>query len=89
MTDEPDVLWTPAADARTSTRLGRFLTACERRTGLRFDDYDALWAWSVGDGLEECWAAIWDEFDVRSSQPYERVLSARTMPGARWFEGAR
>lgn len=102
MTDEPDgtprsaatangarVLWAPPPDARTSTHLGRFLTTCEVRSGRRFETYDALREWSVGDGLEECWAAIWDTFDVRASEPYERVLSGRVMPGARWFEGAR
>src|SRR5205823_99856 len=25
---------------------------------------------------------------VRASRPYERVLDARRMPGAKWFEGA-
>ena len=85
----PPVLWSPAPDARTSTRLGAFMDACEARTGRTFADYDALWAWSVDDGLEECWAAIWDFFDVVASRPYEGVLDERVMPGARWFAGAR
>ncbi len=85
----PDRLWQPAADARSTTRLGEFLTFCETRTGRSFVDYDALWEWSVDDGLEDCWAAIWDFFDVQSSRPYARVLSERIMPGAKWFEGAR
>jgi acetoacetyl-CoA synthetase len=68
----PPVLWTPPADARTSTRLGEFLAFCERRSGRTFADYDALWSWSIDDGLEECWAAVWDFFDVRASVPYER-----------------
>jgi acetoacetyl-CoA synthetase len=85
----PPVLWTPQPDARTSTRLGRFLEFCEARSGLEFDGYDALWRWSVEEGLEECWAAVWDFFDVQASQPYRQVLDGRVMPGARWFEGAR
>lgn len=85
----PPILWMPPADARTSTRLGRFLTFCEERCGRTFDDYDALWAWSVGDGLEECWAAIWDWFDVDASVPYDQVLDRNVMPGAKWFDGAR
>ncbi len=88
----PDVLWSPRIDARSTTRLGEFLTRCEARTGRTFADYQALWEWSIGEGLEECWAAIWDFFGVRSSAPngsYDRVLDRRTMPGARWFEGAR
>jgi acetoacetyl-CoA synthetase len=87
--DVPTVLWTPSADAREVTRLGRFLTYSEQRSGRRFADYEALWEWSIGDGLEQFWAAVWDYFEVRSSAPYERVLSGHTMPGARWFEGAR
>ena len=85
----PDRLWQPAADARSTTRLGEFLTFCETRTGRSFVDYDALWEWSVDDGLDDCWAAIWDFFEVQSSRPYARVLSERIMPGAKWFEGAR
>ena len=85
----PPVLWTPPTDARTSTRLGEFTTFCETRTGHSFADYSALWEWSIGDGLEDCWAAIWDFFEVRASEPYDRVLDRRVMPGAKWFDGAR
>lgn len=85
----PAVLWSPADDARTSTRLGRFLTFCEDRSGRTFDDYDELWRWSVGDGLEECWAAIWDFFEIEADEPYRKVLDRRVMPGADWFAGAR
>ena len=70
MADAPDVLWNPPDDALGTTRLGDFLAFCELRTGRTFEAYDALWEWSIGDGLEECWAAVWDFFDVRSSAPY-------------------
>lgn len=86
---QPPVLWAPATDARTTTRLGRFLTFCEERSGHAFTDYDELWSWSVGDGLEECWAAIWEYFDVEATEPYRTVLDRRVMPGASWFPGAR
>ena len=49
-------------------------------------DYDELWHWSVDD-LEGFWAAIWEFFDVQASEPYERVLGRREMPGAQWFPG--
>jgi acetoacetyl-CoA synthetase len=86
--DAPPVLWSPPPDARTSTRLGEFLTFCERRTGREFADYDDLWSWSIDDGLEDCWAAIWEFFRVESATPYAQVLDQRAMPGARWFGGA-
>jgi acetoacetyl-CoA synthetase len=81
-----DVLWTPPADVRTTTQVGRFMDFVGAR-GVALDDYDAALRWSVDD-LEGFWAAIWDFFGVRAHTPYERVLSERVMPGARWFEGA-
>jgi acetoacetyl-CoA synthetase len=86
---DTSVLWSPRPDARSVTALGRFIAFCEQRTGKRFATYDEVWAWSTGDGLEECWHAVWDFFDVQSSTPFDRVLSDRSMPGARWFPGAR
>ena len=51
-----------------------------------FADYHELWRWSVED-LEGFWGSIWDYFGVAGT--YERVLGAREMPGAVWFEGAQ
>ncbi len=65
-----------------------FMRWVGEREGSAFADYEELRAWSV-DRLEDFWAAIWEFFGVRASHPYERVLSSRAMPGARWFEGAR
>jgi acetoacetyl-CoA synthetase len=53
-----------------------------------FSSYGGLWRWSVTD-LDEFWASLWQRFDVLASQPYERVLGRREMPGAEWFPGAR
>ncbi|MGB0114933.1 MAG: acetoacetate--CoA ligase [Ilumatobacteraceae bacterium] len=82
-------LWSPSPAARAETGLGRFTTFCEHRHGVTFDGYDDLWRWSTGDGLEDCWHAIWDFFDVTASVPFEEVLGDRVMPGASWFPGAR
>jgi acetoacetyl-CoA synthetase len=82
-----ELLWTPSAeriDQATMTRYMRWLKA-ERR--LAFDDYEALWEWSVTE-LERFWASIWDFFEVQASAPYSEVLPQRTMPGAQWFPGA-
>jgi len=87
--NHPAELWTPRLDGATSTALGRFSALCAQRSGRRFDTYDDLWAWSVTDGLEDCWQAVWDFFGVEASSPFEQVLDARVMPGARWFQGAR
>jgi acetoacetyl-CoA synthetase len=65
----------------------RFMGWVAERHGREFDDYEDLWRWSVEE-LEQFWADIWEFFGVRSSRAYEQPLAERTMPGARWFEGA-
>jgi acetoacetyl-CoA synthetase len=82
-----ELLWEPSperVERATMTRYRRWLAAERRRS---FDDYQALWEWSVTE-LEEFWASIWDFFEVRASTPYSQVLPERMMPGARWFPGA-
>jgi acetoacetyl-CoA synthetase len=64
-----------------------FLRWLAAERGVELEDYQALWRWSV-DELEDFWAAIWDYFDVISSQPRPDVLADRVMPGAQWFAGA-
>jgi acetoacetyl-CoA synthetase len=83
-----EVLWTPPADARERSELGRYLEWLRRELGHDFADYDALWRWSVSD-LDGFWASLWDYFEIRAHAPYERVLGSRAMPGAEWFPGAR
>ncbi len=82
------MLWEPSPERREATGLARYLRWLEDRKGLRCDDYDALWRWSV-EHLEDFWASLWEFFEVRASAPYSRVLDERKMPGAKWFEGAR
>ena len=80
---EPKLLWRPSADRIEHATITRFA----REVGHE-GDYDDLWRWSVDD-LEGFWAAIWEFFDVQASEPYERVLGRREMPGAQWFPGSR
>ncbi|MEA2442053.1 MAG: acetoacetyl-CoA synthetase [Thermoleophilaceae bacterium] len=88
MSDAP--LWEPSEERRERaliTRYERWLRG-ERGAELQGDGYEALWRWSV-ENLEDFWASIWDFFEVEASEPYERVLADRSMPGAEWFPGAR
>ena len=84
----PPVLWTPdgTSDQR---RLTSFMAACGRRRGSDFADYDDLWRWSVGEGLEDFWAEVWSFFGVDEVSSYDAVLASSSMPGASWFPGAR
>ncbi len=83
-----DVIWSPAADMRETTEVGRLMNWFEARCGVELKDYDALWRFSVDD-LEGFWGGLAEFYGIRFRSPYDRVLAERTMPGARWFPGAR
>jgi acetoacetyl-CoA synthetase len=85
---EGDLLWTPGAARVAGANLTAFTSWLAAGRGLRFDDYQALWRWSVED-LEGFWQAVWDYCGIRASVPPERVLGSRAMPGAEWFPGTR
>jgi len=85
MGEEPAPLWTPSAERRERAVLTRYGRWLERERGLRFDDYHALWRWSVED-IDAFWASVWDFFGVRGE--HGPVLGERTMPGAQWFPEA-
>ncbi len=83
-----DVVWEPAVQWRTTTRIGAFVEHVQTVTGRRVTGYDDLWEWSVAD-LAGFWSAVWDVHGVRSDQPVTSVLGSADMPGAVWFDGAR
>ncbi|MDQ3293397.1 MAG: acetoacetate--CoA ligase, partial [Actinomycetota bacterium] len=78
-----EVLWEPAADALTATRLGRFATTHGHST------YAALHDWSVHD-LDGFWRAVATDLGVRwRTAPDGGVaLADGSMPGAHWFPAA-
>ena len=80
-------LWEPSDERVERAAMTAYMRWLKRERGVAVGSYEELWSWSVAE-LEEFWGSIWDYFDVRSSGPYKRVLAERTMPGARWFEGA-
>jgi acetoacetyl-CoA synthetase len=84
----PPIVWTPSPERVASATITRYREWLNDTRGLSLGDYADLWQWSVDD-LEDFWASIWEFFEVDASEPYERVLTSRRMPGAEWFPGAR
>jgi acetoacetyl-CoA synthetase len=84
---QPEVLWSPPADIRETSRMGAYLAWLEREAGHRFPTYDALWRWSV-DEPGAFWRSVWDHFEVIAHTPATDDLADSSMPGARWFPGA-
>jgi acetoacetyl-CoA synthetase len=84
---EGTLLWEPSAAFKAATNLTDYLGWLDRERGLRFDDYAALWRWSVDD-LEAFWTSIVDYYEIPIRGDRSHVLTSRTMPGAVWFDGA-
>lgn len=82
-----DILWTPPADWRETTEIGRFMDWLRDNRIQDFEDYESLHRWSITD-LEGFWGAIAKFYEIKFHHPYERVLADPTMPGAKWFTGA-
>ena len=85
---EQDVLWEPSDDVIKASNLTKFSQWLRTTHGIRADDYQQLWQWSIRD-LEGFWGALWEFFDIKASAPPSAVLADRVMPGATWFPGAR
>jgi acetoacetyl-CoA synthetase len=81
-------LWVPSEALQSQSNMRHYMAWLERQHGLAFATYDELWNWSV-EQLEDFWASLWSYFEIKSSTPYNAVLSGRTMPGAKWFAGAK
>jgi acetoacetyl-CoA synthetase len=84
---EGDLLWEPSDDFKAQANMTNYMKWLNSEKGLAFDDYHSLWQWSVTE-IENFWQSLWEFFQIKFSKPYSRVLSDRTMPGARWFAGA-
>lgn len=77
-------IWQPPPFAGSCTQLARFARCCEQQTGRAFPDYESLWAWSTGEGLEACWETLWRFLELPDLDGGQ-VLVERKMPGAKWF----
>ncbi|WP_069807502.1 acetoacetate--CoA ligase [Vulcanisaeta thermophila] len=98
MSTQPKILWRPSEDVIKNSNLVKYSRwLCEvHNVCIEFTEdplknvsiYDRLWRWSV-DNLELFWETIWQFFGIISHSPYDKVLEPKTMPGARWFIGAR
>ena len=60
----------------------------DRRHGLAFPDYEAMWRWST-TGLAGFWRSIWEYHQIESPTPFSAVLDDEAMPGVTWFDGAQ
>jgi acetoacetyl-CoA synthetase len=88
MADAPELLWTPSEQRIERAAITRYGDWLAQTRDLRFDGYHDLWRWSVDD-IDAFWESLVEYFDVRFEKRGPDVLGERTMPGARWYPGAR
>ena len=84
---EGRLLWKPTRAQIDASRLAAYQRWLAETRGLHFEDYAALWRWSVEE-LETFWQTIWDYFDVRAGGSREPVLAGQAMPDVRWYPNA-
>jgi len=84
---EGTLLWEPSDELKQDSNISRYMQWLADERNLSFGSYNDLWEWSVTD-LEGFWSSVWDFCGVVSSEPYEKVLAKREMPGSEWFPGA-
>ncbi len=93
------VLWMPSSDFIRETQISKYIEWLNNMRGLNFQIsydnpllnvkyYNELWKWSV-ENLENFWETIWQFFGIISHEPYVKVLTSHSMPGAKWFVGAK
>jgi acetoacetyl-CoA synthetase len=87
-TVQAEILWAPSSEMVERSQLARYMHWLAENRDLHFEDYHALWRWSVSE-VEEFWRTIWEYFGLLSDEPDDEVLSERIMPGARWFPGTQ
>lgn len=76
-------LWTPSPEQASASAMAQFM--CE----ARFDDYAALYRWSIEDA-EAFWVYLWKFCGIRGSRGFREALNeGPRMQDARWFSGAR
>ncbi len=83
----PPILWRPSTAFIANANLNQYIHWLRQQQALHFEDYQALWAWSVEDPAA-FWESVWAYFEVKSHTPYTQVLSVDPMPDAKWFAGS-
>ena len=82
-------LWTPDPSRIAASNLSAFMAEAGQQRGAPFNDYTALYDWSVSDSAA-FWNAIWDFCGVTGDKGDAPFLeNPQQMPGARWFPRAR
>lgn len=85
---EGSLLWEPTDEIIANANVTHYMNWLKQERDLLFDNYLELWHWSVTE-IEPFWQSLWDFFDIQASATAVSPLTRPTMPGAKWFPGAK
>lgn len=85
---EASPLWIPSETFIRDSNLSRYASWLLEHKGLRFENYQGLWQWSVDDPAG-FWESLWDYFRLQPIRTYSEAMSPDPMPWTRWFSGSR
>jgi len=81
------VLWRP--DSKKKTKMAELTGIINHNHGQKVNSYEQLHDWSVNH-IPDFWEEVWNYCGIVHSEPYTEVVdNIKTMPGARWFSGAK
>ncbi len=82
-----ELLWKPTKAYRENTNIYAFMQMVNKQEGTDFQDYKALYAWSVEEP-EKFWDLLFKYLDILCYTPYEKTVDdIHKFPGAKWFPG--
>jgi acetoacetyl-CoA synthetase len=88
MSEASEILRTPSDSDLRDSHMAQYMRWLVESGYGRFDDYASLYQWSITEP-DRFWASVWNWTGVSAYRDAETVLADRSMPGARWFPGAR
>ena len=81
------ILWRP--DPQKKTKMEELTSIINHNHGQKVNSYEQLHDWSVNH-IPDFWEEVWNYCDIVHSEPYTEVVdNIKTMPGAKWFSGAK
>jgi acetoacetyl-CoA synthetase len=80
-------IWKPSKERIENSNITAYLKELNKTSGKSFASYNELYNWSVSN-IEEFWESVWKFSNIVYSKKYNKVISERIMPGAKWFQGA-
>jgi acetoacetyl-CoA synthetase len=84
---EPHLLWAPSLNFKEQSNLHHYIQWLREKLNLSFDDYDALWTWSI-EHTDAFWKSLWTYFDILHDGSFQSV-AAGDMPHTQWFAGTK